>query len=874
MTKHYFLVIALITFAANAQIVNIPDPLFKGSLVTHFPTIDTNSDGEIQTTEALAVTSVEIITNGTDLTGIEAFQNLTTLKLELCLHLTTVNLSSLTNLQNLTLSQNNILANANLSGMTGLTSLHINDTQVLTSLNLSGTINITDLALIHMGLTTLDLSIYPNLQVLNCSANLLTSLDLSSVGNLTQLDCNTNQLLTLDVSGLTNLTNLRCDRNQLSALNVLPLTQLTALNCGYNMIADLDLSGLTQLTNLACHVNILSALDLTPLINLTALDCTSNHISTLDLSHSPNLNSLLCISNDLTALDVTNLSNLAMLRIENNDIASLDLTQNTKLHIFFGGGNPITTLDFSNVVADPANGDGAAYLFSNMPDLEYINLKSGITQNYMIGADNCPNLAYVCVNEAQVAYMTSQFAFTQAQVNSYCTFVPGTAHNTINGTVGFDLDNNGCDVSDIHYPIKVEIASAAGTGSTFTREPAGTYTFYTLAGNHTLTPILENPYFTISPASAVVNFADANDNTQTQNFCITPLGIHNDVEITLWSAGSRPGFDTHYHLVYKNKGNQIKSGTINFSFDDSVLDFVSATQAPFIVNTNNLNWAYVNLLPFESRSIDFILNLNGPTEIPAVNIGDVLDCTVSIDPISGDDTPGDNVFEFHQTVVSSIDPNDKTCVEGNSISPEKVGDYLHYVIRFQNSGTAAAENVVVKDMIDTAKFDIASLQLTESSHAQTTRITGNKVEFIFENINLPATSTDEPGSHGFVAFKIKTKNNLVLGNSVTNTANIFFDYNFPITTNTASTTIALLAKNTFEDQSVSVYPNPVKNKVHVSAKDKITSIEIFDVQGRLIETTVENEDNATLDLTHKTKGIYLLKINTAKGTKTEKIIKN
>ncbi len=58
----------------------------------------------------------------------------------------------------------------------------------------------------------------------------------------------------------------------------------------------------------------------------------------------------------------------------------------------------------------------------------------------------------------------------------------------------------------------------------------------------------------------------------------------------------------------------------------------------------------------------------------------------------------------------------------------------------------------------------------------------NKVEFIFENINLPF---DDANNDGFVAFKIKTKSSLVLGDTFSNSANIYFDYNFPIVTNTA-----------------------------------------------------------------------------------------
>ncbi len=72
---------------------------------------------------------------------------------------------------------------------------------------------------------------------------------------------------------------------------------------------------------------------------------------------------------------------------------------------------------------------------------------------------------------------------------------------------------------------------------------------------------------------------------------------------------------------------------------------------------------------------------------------------------------------------------------------------------------------------------MASLQLTSSSHPQVTKITGNKVEFQFENINLPAEIDDAPGSNGYVAFKIKTKNNLVMAIRF-RTSGFFFDF-FP-----------------------------------------------------------------------------------------------
>ena len=125
----------------------------------------------------------------------------------------------------------------------------------------------------------------------------------------------------------------------------------------------------------------------------------------------------------------------------------------------------------------------------------------------------------------------------------------------------------------------------------------------------------------------------------------------------------------------------------------------------------------------------------------------------------------------------------------------------------------------------------------------------------------------------FCIFKIKTKNNLVIVNSVSNKADIYFDYNFPIETNTATSTVALLGLNTFENTSVTIAPNPTKGMVQINSKDKITSIQLFDIQGRIIQSTTANTLTTDFDLSQQITGVYFLKIYTLKGVKVEKIIK-
>ncbi|WCO02375.1 T9SS type A sorting domain-containing protein [Psychroserpens ponticola] len=255
-------------------------------------------------------------------------------------------------------------------------------------------------------------------------------------------------------------------------------------------------------------------------------------------------------------------------------------------------------------------------------------------------------------------------------------------------------------------------------------------------------------------------------------------------------------------------------------------------------------------------------------EKPAVNIDDQLDFLATINPIGSDETPDDNEFSFEQEVIGSYDPNDITCLEGDIVSPDKIGDYLHYTINFENTGTAAATFVVVKDDIDETKFDMNTLRVMHASHEMMTRITDNRIEFVFDNINL------EPEGRGNVVFKIKTLNSLSIGDSVSNKADIYFDYNYPIETNIATTTFDALSVDEFGlKNSVSVYPNPTNGQLFINSTYKIDDIILYDIQGRKVEGFNVSETNM-LNISSVSKGVYFLEITSVKGKSTKKIIKD
>lgn len=547
----------------------------------------------------------------------------------------------------------------------------------------------------------------------------------------------------------------------------------------------------------------------------------------------------------------------------------------TNISGFSCNNNNITKVDVSHI-------RGGQFDFSNNPSLQYINLKNGQADACGVfladGSDyacsmflGCPSLRYICVDEGENTGWTL-WGYPNLQLSTYCTFIPGGNFNTIAGKAIFDLNNNGCNAQNSPRPfVKMKINDGTNNGSVFTNATAD-YTFYTGSGNFTITPEIENPtFFNINQANAIVNFPLVNNSVATNNFCLSANGVHPDLEIVVAPAiPARPGFEAVYKIVYKNKGNQTLSQNygIGFFYNQHLASFVSATVAPETQVPGSLSWSYADLKPFESRSFYVTLRINTPTEANPVNIDDVLTFTASIMPTAGDENSGDNLFVYNQTVVGSFDPNDIECLQGDIVPPSEIGKYLHYMIRFENTGNYRAENIVVKDIIDTTKYDISSLQVLGTSHPVDARVKGNIAEFIFKSVNL------DSGGHGNVLLKLKSKANLTTGDEVSKKVSIFFDYNAPINTNNANTIFQTLSVGEHNlDNSVKMYPNPANEFVKIEASSNINSLEFYDVHGRILMISLINDNSASLDLSKYSTGIYYVKIKTDKGYKVEKLIK-
>ncbi len=154
------------------------------------------------------------------------------------------------------------------------------------------------------------------------------------------------------------------------------------------------------------------------------------------------------------------------------------------------------------------------------------------------------------------------------------------------------------------------------------------------------------------------------------------------------------------------------------------------------------------------------------------------------------------IYEFewtnHPTVSCSYDPNDISATPVGYAEPHYIlpGERFNYLIRFQNTGNAPAEDIMVMDQLDSQVFDLGSFTPVVSSHNVVACLHDDGiVDFIMNDIYLPDSVHNEPASHGFVLYAVNALESLAPGTVLFNQASIFFELNPAVVTNQVFHTI-------------------------------------------------------------------------------------
>lgn len=451
-------------------------------------------------------------------------------------------------------------------------------------------------------------------------------------------------------------------------------------------------------------------------------------------------------------------------------------------------------------------------------------------------------------------------------------FEVGTG-NSISGTLSMDLNNDGlCGSNDVTIPSVEIIASLNGTEllSTYTNAD-GEFIIDNLpngVGTVTLQAVAPPGYDPIAPVTQTIDFGTGGVDAEML-ICMPFESIPNDLSIVIIPVGiAQPGFNANYQVVvFNNNPVEVSDATVTLQFNDVHVQFQSLTTA-YTVNGNTVTFNVGAIPGYGSNSA----LMGFYVYPPMVNIGgEELVYTATVSMTATDEIPDNNTHVLNQIVVNSYDPNDITVHEGPFIYEEQADDYLTYTIRFQNTGTANAVNIKLENTLDPLLEWETFVPVTSSHNYYVTR-NDDQLTFTYPDIQLPDSESNEPESHGFVTYRIKPKSTFGLGDVVSNSAEIYFDFNPAIITNTATTEVIEETMGTigFTAAAVQLYPNPVKEKLNIVTEQNILSVTIVDMNGREISVNYSNE---VIDTSQLSLGMYMVKITTDRGSSTHKILK-
>lgn len=387
---------------------------------------------------------------------------------------------------------------------------------------------------------------------------------------------------------------------------------------------------------------------------------------------------------------------------------------------------------------------------------------------------------------------------------------------------------------------------------------------------------LQNPthtYNSLGTWTVCLTTADANG--CSSNYCQQLSNIPvQDLEAYLFHQTTvTPGFPVWVYLSYYNAGTILVNGTVTYRYPvGTTVNATSLVPASHDVANRLLTFNVGNLLPGTSDNIMIDLDAGA-----SLVLGTLAEDTMWINPIAGDATPLNNVSVVNDSVVGSWDPNDK------AVSPK--GDGVHgivpvntnevsYRIRFQNTGSAPAQTVQIRDAISN-NIDLTSVHATDASHAHTVEIIGNELVVSFAGINLPDSGANYAASQGYIYVHAKLKPGLANGTQIFNTADIYFDFNAPVITNTVVTTLGSFVSGIGETPNFdfAIMPNPASNQISLRGEfERGSTFELMNQLGQAVLKGEVNSNNTQVNIGDLSNGIYLVKITSGGKTGVRKLV--
>ena len=230
--------------------------------------------------------------------------------------------------------------------------------------------------------------------------------------------------------------------------------------------------------------------------------------------------------------------------------------------------------------------------------------------------------------------------------------------------------------------------------------------------------------------------------------------------------------------------------------------------------------------------------------------------------------------------IGAWDPNDKQVTNdtGLAITHFAKNDFINYKIRFQNTGTDTAFNIRIEDVIDQG-LDLMTFEMIASSHECTYQIEdGRNLVIYYSDIKLPDSTRNLIGSSGFFEFRVRAVDEINPGDTIFNTADIYFDFNDPVVTNTVPVILEIesdLEQEPLKVTEFTIKPNPATNQISIELMglSKPFLATFLNVNGEVVGSFSLSDEDTSIPVDNLMPGIYFVKIHDGGNVYLQKFLK-
>ncbi len=454
--------------------------------------------------------------------------------------------------------------------------------------------------------------------------------------------------------------------------------------------------------------------------------------------------------------------------------------------------------------------------------------------------------------------------------------IPSSSNNcgSISGTIFVDL-NGDCiqDPGEFGLPNRTLQFSTQDLAIT---DANGNYTRDLPLGEHDLSFSMPN-YSPICPAMPFTFDLTTSDPMVQQDIAMQFNGGGPDVFVELIASQAKPGYSAWVSVSVVNNSPYTFTG-LELQLQHSILQTLDpndTSSVATVIGPGLISWQIPSIAPISTQQFWQALVL--PAD-PAL-IGTQIDYSAQLIQPVPDNDPSNDSDQQSITVVGAYDPNDKLAITSTQGFPDiyslNFDQYVDYTIRFQNTGNAEAEHVFLDDTISDL-FDASTLEILGASHSyEVDWLEDRSIRFDFPQIMLPDSTTDPVGSQGFVSFRLYPVQAIIPGDLLLNAADIYFDFNPPIRTNTTELLVELtesIEENA--ETSIGSFPNPTSHQITIEATDLGQFIwAITSTDGKNVLAGRNAAQERSIDVSSLAKGQYILQVIGSDRTGYAKFIK-